>query len=178
MDDMFLQLAKTAEGKTSDSESSRSFGGLTGDVRDEDESTFAYDDLVSPIIKPKKSEDGSKTVLVIDDDFATLDLMKIYLQREYKYVSFDNPKDAIFWLNGNVPDLIFIDCYLTMISTRRVIDIIKTYAELKEVPIYYLGEPDEVGAISSKLPEGVLGIISRPVARGDLQAILDKSFSD
>lgn len=172
MDDMFRQLAKVADG-------SAAKGNGQFDVRlaTDDEEDFAYDNLISPKIKPQKSEEGSKTILVVDDDFATLDLMKIYLQREFSYVCFDNPKDAIFWINTHVPDLIFIDCYLTMISTRRVIDIIKTYKELEEVPIYYLSEPDELGAVSGKLPEGVKGVISRPVGRGDLQEVLNCVFA-
>lgn len=171
MDDMFRQLAKVADGLDA-----KDSGAFSGRMATDDENAFAYDDLVYPTIKPQKTEDGMKTILVVDDDFATLDLMKIYLQREYTYVSFDNPKDAIFWLNTHVPDLIFLDCYLTMISTRRVIEIIKTYKELADIPIYYLSEPDELGAVSGKLPEGVLGVIPRPVGRGDLQGVLNYTF--
>ncbi len=86
---------------------------------------------------------------------------------------FDNPKNAIFYLNGVVPDLIFIDCYLNVMSTKRVLDIIRTYKELADVPIVYLAEPSEQAAIESKLPDGVLDIISRPVSRVDLQRMLD-----
>ena len=176
MDDMFRQLIKVAEGTIVGADSS-SVTTQTSHLATDDEDAFAYDELVYPSIKPQKAEDGMRTVLVVDDDFTTIDLMKIYLQREYKYVSFDNPKDAIFWLNNNVPDLIFLDCYMTMISTRRVIEIIKTYKELKDVPIYYLSESDEVGAVSGKLPEGVHGVISRPVSRGDLHKVLDEVFN-
>ena len=58
-------------------------------------------------------------------------------------------------------------------NTKRVIEIIRTYKELQDVPIIYLAEPAEQSAIRNKLPEGVLDIISRPVKRGDLQNILD-----
>lgn len=139
----------------------------------DDSSMFEPDDIIVPDIKPKKATRSRKLIVVIDDDFSTLDLMKIYLQRDYEYVSFDNPKNAIFYLNTNIPDLIFVDCYLNFMNTKRVIEIIRTYKELQDVPIIYLAEPAEQSAIRNKLPEGVLDIISRPVKRGDLQNILD-----
>ena len=116
--------------------------------------------------------------LIIDDDFSTLDLMKIYLQRDYDVQVFDNPKNAIYFLNGTVPDMIFIDCYLNVMSTKRVLEIINAYNELADIPIVYLAEPSEQSAIENKLPERVSDIISRPIKRGDLQRMLDTYIKD
>jgi len=190
-DDIFAQLANLVNNKPSNDSAagadninfgSIGFGGTSfGEASASssssfsvDESMFEYDDIIVPDIKPRKAAGARKMIVVIDDDFSTLDLMKIYLQRDYEYVSFDNPKNAIFYLNTNVPDLIFIDCYLNIMNTKRVIDIIRTYKELKGIPIVYLAEPSEQSAIQNKLPEGVVDIISRPVKRGDLQTILDR----
>lgn len=159
--------------------SGNSSSSLTGVVIKDQElpdEIFVYDELVTPDLKPKKNTSGKPQVLVIDDDFPTLDLMKIYLQREYEYIPFDNPKDAIFWLNTHIPNLIFIDCYMTLINPRRIIEIIKSNKSTADVPIFYLSEPDELGPISGKLPDGVLGVISRPVSRGDLQGVLNYVF--
>ncbi len=138
-----------------------------------DSTMFTTDHMVYPDVKPKKTVGERRKVVVIDDDFSTLDLLKIYLQRDYDVEIFDNPKNAIFYLNGVVPDLIFIDCYLNVMSTKKVLDIIRTYKELANVPIVYLAEPSEQAAIENKLPDGVLDIISRPVSRVDLQRMLD-----
>ena len=119
-----------------------------------------------------------RLIVIIDDDFSTLDLMKIYLQRDYTVELFDNPKNAIYFLNGTIPDMIFIDCYLDIMSTKRVLEIISAYKELSDVPIIYLAEPSEQSAIQSKLPERVVDIISRPVKRGDLQRMLDSYIKD
>jgi len=172
MDDIFLQLSKITETGSVSAQS-----GSSDSFSSAEEELFVNDYLVSPDIKPRKVTAEKPVVLVVDDDFATLDLMKIYLQREYEYISFDNPKDAIFWLNTHVPDLIFIDCYLTMIPSKRVIEIVRSYKESANVPMFYLSEQVELGAVSGKLPEGVLGCISRPVSRGDLQGVLNYVFS-
>lgn len=160
------------------------FGGSRTDSVDEDPfNTSSRDyviesDLVVPTIKRVKVEREKPVVLVIDDDFDMLDLLKIYLMRDYEYKPFSGPKEAIFYLNENVPDLIFIDCYIHSIKAARVVDIIHSYKEIAEVPIYYICEEYERGAIERKLPEGVNGIIERPIARGKLQEILDVVFPE
>ena len=173
-DDIFLQLSSLLGNKPNTSS-----GSLTGSYSAEyggapDSTMFTSDNMVYPDIKPKKGVNGRHTVVVIDDDFSTLDLMKIYLQRDYDVETFDNPKNAIFYLNGTVPDLIFIDCYLNVMATKKVLSIIRTYKELADIPIIYLAEPSEQAAIENKLPESVVDIISRPVSRADLQRMLDK----
>ena len=143
-----------------------------------DSTMFATDHMLVPDVKPKKAATGRHTIVIVDDDFSTLDLMKIYLQRDYDVELFDNPKNAIFYLNSTVPDVIFIDCYLNVMSTRRVLDIVRSYKELVDVPIVYLAEPSEKAAIENKLPEGVVDIIPRPVKRADLQRMLDEYIKE
>ena len=75
----------------------------------------ANDGIVTPKLGPKKSS-ARPIIVVIDDDYATLDLLKIYLQRDYECATFSNPKEAIFYLNSNIPDAIYIDCYMTITS--------------------------------------------------------------
>lgn len=175
-DDIFAQLINLVNNKPtySNSTSSDSSSSYSSDEAE----MFSHDDIVVPVIKPTKAARTKKLVIVIDDDFSTLDLMKIYLQRDYEYKAFDDPKAAIFFLNGNIPDLIFIDCYLNVMKTKRVVDIIRTYKELAKVPIIYLAEPAEESAISNRLPDGVCDIISRPVKRVDLQRILDNYITN
>jgi len=176
MDDIFLQLSKLTESKPEITPKASSVFKET--YTPEEEELFVYDELVVPDLKPKRSASGKAVVVVIDDDFSTVDLMKIYLQRDYEYVPFDNPKEAVFWLNTNIPDLIFIDSYLTMMPSKKAVEIIRSSKATSDVPIYYLCEKDEVDAIRDKLPEGVIKCITRPVGRGDLQIILDEVFKN
>jgi len=178
-DDLFSQLANLISDKPSTPGKTMGFGGTSysetsNSFDDSPENTmFTQDDFVIPVIKPVKTVSEKKQIVVIDDDFSTLDLMKIYLQRDFEYMAFDNPKNAIFYLNGNVPDLIFMDCYLNTMPSRKLVEIIRMYKELAKVPIVYIADPSEMSAISLKLPEGVVDIVSRPVKRGDLQKVLD-----
>ena len=141
------------------------------------ETITSFAEVIIPDIKPQKVNSLKPVIVIIEDDFSTLDLMKIYLQRNYECIVFDGPRDAIFYLNRNIPDLIFMDCYIRMIDSKRVLEIIRSYKELADVPIVYIAEAAEKGAILSKMHTGIIDCITRPVARGELQTILDRVFS-
>ncbi len=142
----------------------------------EPEEVAIEDDRIIPKVSVSTYKE-KPLVVVIDDDFTVLDIMKIYLAREYTYMGFTNPKDAIFYMNANVPSLVFLDSYMSMISTKKLLPIIKSYEYMKNVPIYYICEESEKAAVKKKLSDDIQGIITRPVARGDLQKILDSVFA-
>lgn len=129
-------------------------------------------DIVVPCISAKKEEIPS--IVVIDDDFDTLDLLKIYLARGYEYSPFHGPREAIFYLNEHIPDLILLDSNIHTIKATKVIEIIRSYKDLKDTPIVYTCDESEKQFVMENLPEEVCGLISRPVSRGNLQYILDK----
>lgn len=136
---------------------------------------FSTDDgLETPVIKPVRSENGKPTVVVIDDDYSVLDIMKIYLSRDYECAVFSDPREAIFYMNTHLPDIIFLDCYMTLMDTKRIISIVRSYKEMENVPIYFMVYEEERYVFEHKKDTGAAGIITRPIARGDLQEILDR----
>ncbi|MCR5233563.1 MAG: response regulator [Lachnospiraceae bacterium] len=136
---------------------------------------FSADDgLVTPKVSRERSESGKPTIVVVDDDYQALDIMKIYLSRDYECAVFSDPKEAIFYINTHLPDIIFLDSYMTMMSTKRIMSIIRSYKELTRVPIYFMVYEEEKDVFETKPVPDVEGIITRPIARGDLQKILDK----
>lgn len=132
------------------------------------------EELATPDIKPVRSESGKPTVVVIDDDYQTLDIMKIYLARDYECAVFSDPKEAIFYMNTHLPDIIFLDSYMTVMSARKLISIIRLYKEMKNVPIYFMVYEEERDVFEHKKDAEIEGLITRPIARGELQKILDK----
>ena len=157
-DDIFLQLSSLFDGDNSPKKNSNQ-GSYSSEYGGNPDSTmFVTDNMIYPDIKPKKNTGGRRNIVIME--------------------TFDNPKNAIFYLNGTIPDMIFIDCYLDTMATKKVLGIIRTYKELAGIPIIYLAEPSEQAAIETKLPEGVVDIISRPVSRGDLQRMLDNYIKD
>ena len=132
-------------------------------------------DLVMPKIKAVKSETEKTLIVVVDDDFETLDLLEIYLKRNYTYESFSGPREAVFFLNQHTPELILIDCKIHTMKALTFIDIIRTGAGNENVPFVLVGTEEELKSFDSELlPKCVIGTMKKPIARGQLQEYIDK----
>ncbi|MCR4922391.1 MAG: response regulator [Lachnospiraceae bacterium] len=163
-----------SEGKGKKSEGSSDYESLLKQL--EEDNSSIQDNRIIPKLNLNKYEE-KPLVVVIDDDFTVLDIMKIYLSRDYTYKGFTNAKDAVFYVNDNAPSLIFVDSYMTMLSTKKIISILRSYEYIKKVPIYYICDESERAALKKRLVmDEVDGIITRPVARGKLQEVLDEVF--
>lgn len=132
-------------------------------------------DLVTPDIHAVKDEDGKPLIVCVDDDFDTLDLLQIYLQRDYEYKAFSGPREAIFFLNQRVPTLVLVDCKIHTMRATTFMEIIRSGAGNENVKFVYTGTDEEFAEIDwDQVPGYVIGRIKRPVARGALQVVLDK----
>ena len=132
------------------------------------------DGLETPDIRPLRNPDGKPIIVVIDDDYSTLDIMKIYLSRDYECAVFSDPKEAIFYMNTHLPDIIFLDCYMTVMSAKKIMSIVRSYNEMEKVPIYFMVYEEERYVFEHRNDTGAAGLLTRPIARGDLQKVLDK----
>lgn len=159
-----------------DNSSSRGGTPWSSDLGNPDYDYVIESDLVTPKVETVKSE--KKLIVVVDDDFETLDLLEIFLKRDYEYAAFSGPREAIFYLNQHMPDLILIDCKIHTIKAKTFVEIIRTSDEKKGIPFIYLGNQEELDSIRyEEMPEGVIGYLKRPVSRGDLQKILDDTVN-
>lgn len=132
-------------------------------------------DLVVP--KIETIENKKPLIVVVDDDFETLDLLEIFLQRDYEYIPFSGPREAIFYLNQRVPDLVLLDCKIHTMKATTFAEIIRSGTGKGNVPFVYLGSEEELASLDRDLvPEYIVGCLKRPVARGDLQGIIDRTI--
>lgn len=130
-------------------------------------------DLVIPKIEICKDEERPIIVLV-DDDFDTLDLMKVYLQRDYEYQGFSGPREAIFYLNSHVPALVLIDSKIHTMKASTFMEIVRMGEANKDAKFVYTGTKEELDQIDWMMtPEYVIDSLQIPVSRKELQRILD-----
>lgn len=132
-------------------------------------------DLVTPVVGAVKDETAKPLIVVVDDDFETLDLLDIYLKRDYTYESFSGPREAVFFLNQHTPEIVFIDCKIHTMKALTFIDIIRTGAGNENVPFVLVGNDEELKDFDLELlPDYIIGKLRRPVARKDLISFIDK----
>jgi len=130
-------------------------------------------DLVIPTVEMVKKTE-KPLIVVVDDDFDTLDLMKIFLSRDYEYEGFSGPREAVFYLNTHNPALVMIDCKIHTMKASSFASIVRSGQGNENVPIVYTGTEEELSRVDKDmLPDYIKGFLMRPVARGQLQEILD-----
>jgi two-component system, OmpR family, alkaline phosphatase synthesis response regulator PhoP len=79
---------------------------------------------------------SGKKVLVVDDDVKTVELVKLYLNRDgYRVLTAYNGKDALQIARENHPDLIVLDL---MLPGMNGLDVCRTLREESDVPIIML----------------------------------------
>jgi two-component system alkaline phosphatase synthesis response regulator PhoP len=79
---------------------------------------------------------SGKRVLVVDDDVKTVELVKIYLNRDgYRGLTAYNGNDALHIARQNHPDLIVLDL---MLPGMNGLDVCRTLREESDVPIIML----------------------------------------
>lgn len=134
-------------------------------------------DLVTPVVEINKTE--KPLIVVVEDDFETLDLLEIYLKRDYHYEGFSGPREAIFFLNHHKPDLVLIDCKIHTMKALTFAEIIRAGKGNENVPFVFLGSDEEFHSFDKEyIPEYVIGRLKRPVARGQLQEIINQVIND
>lgn len=132
-------------------------------------------DLVTPVLKAVKDENAKPLIVVVDDDFETLDLIEIYLKRDYTYEGFSGPREAVFYLNQHHPEIVFIDCKIHTMKAMTFVEIIRKIAGNEDVQFVLIGTEEELELFDlDYLPNYVIGTISKPIARGKLQYFIDK----
>lgn len=132
-------------------------------------------DLVTPVIQAVKNEAEDPLIVCVDDDFDTLDLLEVYLQRDYKYKSFSGPREAIFFLNKTVPEVVLVDCKIHTMRATTFMDIIRAGAGNENTKFVYIGTEEELEEVNfDLLPDYVIGKLVKPVAISELKSILEQ----
>lgn len=100
--------------------------------------------------------DRAATILVVDDDTAILDALKMLLEGEGYAVQIADKADYAESLgdtNGGLPDLIVLDILLSGKDGRAICRTLKTRADTSHIPIVMVsaypdagGSAEEVGA--------------------------------
>ena len=83
-----------------------------------------------------KSNDGQRTILIVDDFDDTRLLLRTWLQKKgYQVVEAENGKQAVAMAESCQPDLIIMDVEMPELDGLSATRQIRTLANSKEVPI-------------------------------------------
>jgi PAS domain S-box-containing protein len=127
-------------------------------------------DEVRPIIKPPE---GNRTVLVVDDDPATLKLADAALRElGYRPVCKSNAEEALAAIEADPPAVVIVDLLMPRVDGFEFISRLRTFPAGREVPVLVWTIKDVDGDDSRRLRASAVAIVSK--SAGGPQALVEQ----
>lgn len=115
---------------------------------------------------------GTKTVLVVDDDQQTRDLLTQVLEsRHYRVLVAAGGRQGIEMALAQHPDVIILDLMMPEVSGFDVVQTVRARPETKDIPIVVFTSKDLTAEERLQLSRGVQAILSKEGKEGLLQAL-------
>ncbi len=115
--------------------------------------------------------DNHKTILVIDDDLTTFELMQSTLtEAGYNTVIEAVPENAFHFLEQNHVDLILLDILMPKMDGFQLCSILKRKPDYENIPVIFLTGLADQKSMSNSFDVGAVDFITKPFAISELLA--------
>src|SRR5258705_5724469 len=119
---------------------------------------------------PERTTNGAATILVVDDDTATIDLLSMTLGKEgYRVVHARTGKEALEKARTHHPSAITLDVLMPHMDGWSVLVALKAEPDLRDIPIIIVTVLKDRGMAFSL---GATDFMTKPVDRATLTAML------
>jgi len=112
----------------------------------------------------------NKKILVVDDEYYIVDLIKRNLESDYDIITAYNGKDALDMAESEKPDLILLDIMLPKIDGMEVCRLLKKSPVTYDIPVIILTCRTEVEMKVTGLDTGADDYITKPFDLRELRA--------
>ena len=116
-------------------------------------------------------------ILIIDDEQTIRLLLESFLSKNYEVIPKKDGKEALLWLEGNVPDLIICDIQMPNMDGYEFIERVRERGFTKHTPIMMLsgnGERSEDRVRCYQL--GAQDFLAKPFSPVELTELIKKNL--
>jgi len=103
-----------------------------------------------------------KRILVIDDDPMNLRMAEFILRRQYAVVCVSSGREALEFLEGNVPDMILLDLHMPEMNGIEVLERIHGMERMCDVPVVFLTADSDRETEARIFKAGAMDYIQKP----------------
>jgi len=119
--------------------------------------------------RAEKEQEKTPTVLVVDDDQPSLELLQAYLEDvDCETVTARDGPDALEIIAKEPPDLILLDVMMPKMSGFEVCKRIKKDPKTSDIPVIMVTALNEFGDIERGIDSGTDDFLSKPVNKLEL----------
>ena len=113
--------------------------------------------------------ESKKKILLVDDDFVSIEAAKIVLQEDYAVTAVQSGQAALDLLTHNYkPDLILLDIIMPEMSGWETFNRIRGISRLQKVPIIFLTSLVPFEGFAQSQEKGAVDYIIKPFDNFDL----------
>ncbi|MHA6261027.1 hybrid sensor histidine kinase/response regulator [Sporosarcina sp. CAU 1771] len=116
------------------------------------------------------SIEGKPRILIIDDDFVNLRILRHLLQRTYNVTEASNGKDALVMMDKTVYDLVVCDVMMPNMSGYEFTQLVRKRFSISELPILLLTARSQPEDIVAGFLSGANDYVSKPIDALSLQS--------
>jgi diguanylate cyclase (GGDEF)-like protein len=132
-----------------------------------------YRDLVTIMKRNRDADDGydaseirqdeKGTIYIAEDDHLISNMLKLYLEKEgYRISVFPNGAELLAIINIEKPDLILLDVMMPLMDGMKVLEIIKSQDDVKNIPIIMLTSLDDRTTMERHKQLGAVDYVRKP----------------
>ncbi len=103
-----------------------------------------------------------QTILIVDDEPVSVEMLSNLLEGEYKVIMAHSGQETLEIVSRIIPDLILLDILMPVMDGYEVFRIIKRKPELKDVPVLFITALGEAECESEGLELGAADYIIKP----------------
>jgi len=119
--------------------------------------------------RAEKEQDKTPTVLIVEDDQPSLELLQAYLEDvDCQTVCAHDGLEALKIIGKKTPDLVLLDVMMPKMSGFEVCKRIKNDPKTSDVPVIMVTALSEFGDIERGIDSGTDDFISKPVNKLEL----------
>lgn len=118
--------------------------------------------LSEVIAKPSDEEKGRMSVLVVDDEYETMEYLASSLSDEYEVYIADNGNTALSIAKERNPDIIISDLMMPLMAGDEMCRILKSSVETSHIPIIFLTAMSDRESIIYGLESGASDYVVKP----------------
>lgn len=128
--------------------------------------------------KPKKhlSPVLMKKILVIDDELTMTTLLEFFLSNDYEVYSVHSGREALVWLERNLPDLIISDIQMPEMDGFEFLKQVRLKGYTKHTPILMLSGKSESKERVKCYKLGAQDYLTKPFNPEELNELVKKNL--
>ncbi|MBO6605706.1 response regulator [Psychroserpens sp.] len=117
-----------------------------------------------------------KKILVIDDEVTMTTLLQFFLGETYSIHAVSSGKEAITWLNSNIPDLIISDIQMPEMNGFDFLKALRLIGYTKHTPVIMLSGKSESKERVKCYQLGAQDYLTKPFNPQELEELVKKNL--